>query len=695
MHERGAATNHLAGETSPYLLQHAHNPVEWYPWGETALARAAREDKPILLSVGYSACHWCHVMAHESFEDPATAELMNRLFVNIKVDREERPDIDKIYQLAHQMLAHRSGGWPLTMFLAPGNLIPFFGGTYFPRVPRYGMPAFSEVIERIAAFYRQHRKDLEAQNAELMAVFASLGAHPPSDHAAMPEASVLDMARQQLGHSFDPLQGGFGQAPKFPHPPNLERLLRHWAASKRRGRPDEQALHMAVFTLEKMARGGIYDHLGGGFCRYAVDALWMIPHFEKMLYDNAQLLPLYAQAWRAIGAPLFRRAALETADWVMREMQAPDGGYYSALDADSEGEEGRFYVWSCDEIRALLDDDEYRVFAPRFGLDREANFEDRWHLRIVATVTEIARAGGETEESVRRRLDAARIKLGAARAQRLPPGRDEKILTAWNGLMLRGMAIAARLLEEPALLASAEHACAYLHAHLWRDGRLLASCRDGRAQLRAYLDDYAFLLDALLELLQTRWKSADLDRAVLLAEALLTHFEDRENGGFFFTAHDHEVLIHRPKPFGDDALPAGNAVAARALGRLGHLLGEARYLDAAERTLRAAWPQLAELPYAHNAMLDALEEYLEPPQLVLIRAGVEDDGTDWLRAARSGCDPAVLAFAISHDAGELPGVLGTRRAEEQRTVAYVCRGPSCSAPAHTPAELLVRLQEPR
>jgi uncharacterized protein YyaL (SSP411 family) len=694
MHESAVASNHLAGETSPYLLQHAHNPVEWYPWGEAALARAAHEDRPILLSIGYSACHWCHVMAHESFEDPATAALMNQLFVNIKVDREERPDLDKIYQLAHQMLARRAGGWPLTMFLAPGSLIPFFGGTYFPRVPRYGMPAFSEILERIAAFYRQHRAEVEAQNGELMAVFASMDAHPPADHSAVLEPSVLDMARHQLGQSFDPLQGGFGQAPKFPHPPNLERLLRHWAASKRRGRPDDQALHMTVFTLEKMARGGIYDHLGGGFCRYAVDALWMIPHFEKMLYDNALLLPLYARAWRAIGTPLFRRTALETADWVMREMQAPAGGYYSALDADSEGEEGKFYVWSQEEIRGLLDEAEYRVFAPRFGLDRAANFEGHWHLYIAATVTEIARAGGETEETIRRRLDQARATLLAARARRVHPGRDEKILTAWNALMIRGMAIGARLLEEPALLDSAERALAFIRAHLWSDGRLLATCKDGRAHLRAYLDDYAFLLDALLELLQTRWHGADLEFAVQLAEALLAHFEDRENGGFFFTAHDHEPLIHRPKPFGDDALPAGNAVAARALGRLGHLLGETRYLDAAERALRAAWPQLAELPYAHNTMLDALEEYLEPPPLVVVRAAAAE-GAEWLRSVHGdhGGDEAVLAYAIPPDAGTLPGVLGACPAEGQDPVAYVCRGLSCSAPVHTVEDLRARLQE--
>ncbi|MCC6207005.1 MAG: thioredoxin domain-containing protein [Gammaproteobacteria bacterium] len=692
MIEYAAGTNHLAGETSPYLLQHAHNPVEWFPWCEDALARATREDRPILLSIGYSACHWCHVMAHESFEDPATAALMNRLFINIKVDREERPDLDKIYQLAHQMLARRSGGWPLTMFLAPGSLIPFFGGTYFPRVPRYGIPAFSEILERIAVFYREHRKDLETQNAEMKTAFASLDARAPADHAATLEPSVLDMARHQLGHSFDPGQGGFGQAPKFPHPPNIERLLRHWAATRHGGRPDEQALHMAVFTLEKMARGGIYDHLGGGFCRYSVDGLWMIPHFEKMLYDNAQLLPLYAEAWRAIGAPLFRRIALETADWVMREMQAPAGGYYSALDADSEGEEGKYYVWSRDEIRALLDATEYEVLAPRFGLEREANFEGHWHLRITSTVTEIARARGESEDAVRRRVDAARAKLRTVRDARVRPGCDDKILTAWNALMIRGMAIAARRLDEPRLLDSAERALTFLRENLWNDGRLLATWRDGRAHLSAYLDDYAFLLDALLELLQARWRNDDLGFAVQIAEALLDRFEDRDDGGFFFTAHDHEPLIHRPKPFGDDALPAGNAIAARALGRLGHLLGETRYLDAAERTLRAAWPQLAELPYAHNTLLGALEEYLRPPPLVLIRAGAEE-GREWLRIARSTGEPALLAFAIPRDAGDLPGVLGMRRAGEQGAIAYVCRGTSCSAPAENPQELLARLQE--
>ncbi|MCC6301203.1 MAG: thioredoxin domain-containing protein [Gammaproteobacteria bacterium] len=693
MLEQADGSNRLAGETSPYLLQHAHNPVEWYPWCDEALARAVHEDKPILLSIGYSACHWCHVMAHESFEDPATAARMNRLFVNIKVDREERPDLDTIDQLAHQMLAHRSGGWPLTMFLTPGSLVPFFGGTYFPPAPRYGMPAFGELLERVAAFYHEHRQDLEAQNAELMTVFASLGAHAPADHAAMPEASVLDMARHQLAHSFDPGQGGFGQAPKFPHPPNIERLLRHWAASRQGGRPDEQALHMAVFTLEKMARGGIYDHLGGGFCRYSVDGQWMIPHFEKMLYDNAQLLPLYAEAWRAVGTPLFRRTALETADWVIREMQSPAGGYYSALDADSEGEEGKYYVWTRDEVRARLDAAGYEVFARRFGLDREANFEGHWHLRVTATVAEIARALDEPEETIRRRLDAARAGLRAARERRVRPGCDDKILTAWNALMIRSMAIAARWLEEPRLLDSAERALAFIRGRLWDGDRLLATWRDGRAHLRAYLDDYAFLLDALLELLQTRWRNEDLDFALRLAEALLTRFEDRENGGFFFTAHDHETLIHRPKPFGDDALPAGNAVAARALGRLGHLLGETRYLDAAERTLRAAWPQLAELPYAHNAMLDALEEYLAPPRLALIRAGA-GERAEWLRVARSTGDPRLLAFAIPPDAGALPGVLAARGGEGSGATAYVCRGTSCSAPAHTPTELLARLQEP-
>ena len=537
--------NRLSGATSPYLLQHADNPVAWQEWGPAALALAREQDKPILLSIGYSACHWCHVMAHESFEDSATAAVMNRLFINIKVDREERPDLDKIYQTAHQFLARRAGGWPLTMFLTPDTHTPFFGGTYFPPVPRHGLPAFTDLLQQIESFYRENGEDVEKQNSSLLHAMASI---VPQSRAAGTtlDSGPLDAVRRELEQHFDARHGGFGQAPKFPHPTNLERLLRHWANTAAAGTADARALDIARFSLQKMARGGIYDHLGGGFCRYSVDDTWMIPHFEKMLYDNGPLLALYSDAWQATGDPLFRDAAAGIAAWVMREMQSPDGGYYATLDADSEGEEGTFYVWTRAQVQALLSATEYPLFARAYGLDRPANFEGKWHPHRFVDSATLASETGLPPETVDARLASARAKLFAAREDRIHPGRDEKILGAWNGLMIKGMARASRLLDEPAWAASAGRALDFVRTTLWRDGRLLATCKDGHAHLAAYLDDYAFLLDAILELLQVRWHTPDLEFAGELAEVLLKHFEDPQHGGFFFTDDDLEPLIQIP-----------------------------------------------------------------------------------------------------------------------------------------------------
>ncbi len=669
--------NRLSQETSPYLRQHADNPVDWYPWCAEALDRARREERPILLSIGYSACHWCHVMAHESFEDPATAALMNRHFINIKVDREERPDLDKIYQVSHQLLTQRGGGWPLTMFLDPRDLVAFFGGTYFPPTPRYGLPGFADLLERVAAYYREQGDEIHTQNRRLQEALASL--NPRGQRGGELEATPLDLARHQLGRAFDEVHGGFGGAPKFPQPPNLERLLRHWAASD-----DQQALHMACFTLEQMAAGGIHDHLGGGFYRYAVDERWLIPHFEKMLYDNAQLLALYAQAWAASGQQTFAAAAHDTARWVLTEMQAPGGAFYAALDADSEGEEGRYYVWEREQVEALLDPEEYAAFAPRYGLLEAANFEGRWHLRLQAGMVEDSAA-------TQRLLNSARDKLLAARRQRTPPGRDEKILSAWNALMIRGLAIAARHLGEDSYGNAAERALDFVRRELWRDGRLLASWKDGRARLPAYLDDYAFLLDALLELLQLRWRRTDLEFAVELAEVLLAHFADGEQGGFYFTADDHEQLVYRPKPYGDDAIPAGNGVAARALLRLGHLLAEPRYLEAAEHTLRNAWSAIMELPHGHNTLLTALEESLQPPQLIILR-GAGGTLRTWQQRCLQPYAPHRLCLAIPQGEDTLPGALaGCRPADG--TLAYVCQGTHCSAPLRDLEALETMLRE--
>ena len=675
------AKNRLALETSPYLLQHAANPVDWYPWGPEALERARRENRPILLSIGYSACHWCHVMAHESFEDPATAALMNELFVNVKLDREERPDIDRIYQMAHQMLTQRGGGWPLTMFLTPGDQQPFFGGTYFPPVPKYGMPGFPEILKRVAEYFRTHADDIAKQNAALTQAFADMQP-APVDSADRLQPGPLKLARGVMARDFDREAGGFGAAPKFPHPTYINFLLRAWRATAASDEPDLQSLFMATLTLTRMAVGGVYDQLGGGFCRYSVDAQWTIPHFEKMLYDNAQLLASYSQAAIATGDPLFRTIALETADWVMRDLRSPDGAFWSTLDADSEGHEGRFYAWTPDEVRRHLDAETYAVFASRFGLDGDANFEGRWHLRVARSLDAIAADRGLRVDAVNAQLQAARTTLLAARNARVWPQRDEKILTSWNGLMISGLAIAARSLGRADLGEAATRAVDFIRTTMWQatasGHRLFAVHKDGRTRFPAYLDDHAFLLAGLLDLLETRWRSADLAFAVDLAEILLRHFEDRESGGFYFTADDHEALLHRPKAFQDDAVPSGNGIAAVALGRLGALLGEPRYLDAAERVLKAAWSLVERYPQAHATLLMALEEYLQPVDMVIIR-GEADEVAQWLAEANRIYSPRRLLFGIPKDAPDLPAALAAKRPADT-TVAYLCRGSTCSEP---------------
>jgi len=664
--------NRLQHATSPYLQQHADNPVDWWPWCDEALALARREDRPILLSIGYSACHWCHVMAHESFEDPATADLMNRLYVNIKVDREERPDLDKIYQTAHQLLARRPGGWPLTVFLTPGDQAPFFAGTYFPPQPRHGLPAFRDLLRQVEHAYRGQRPAIDAQNASLRGALVQLDSAAPEGEPS--EGPILD-ALQQFAGQYDARHGGFGGAPKFPHPGTLRFLLRE---GTRRG--DETARHMALHTLEQMARGGIHDHLGGGFCRYSVDAQWTIPHFEKMLYDNGQLLALYAEAWAAADRrPLFRHVCERTAAWLMGEMQSPAGGYYASLDADSEGEEGRFYLWTPAEVAELLEPEEYRVFAARFGLDRAANFEGRWHLHTYRDTAQLAQATGLDAGTLRRLLLAARNKLLAARAQRVHPGRDEKILASWNALAIKGMATAGRLLGRVEWIDSAERALAYLWRHHWVDGRLLASSRDGQAGLNAYLDDYAYLIDAILELLQTRWRSDWLVFARQLADRLLGHFQDAQNGGFFFTSDDHESLVHRPRPLADDATPSGNAVAVEVLQALAALTGDLGLHDAAERALRAAWPALERTPHAHVGLLEGLSHHLSPPEQLVIR-GEPPELEVWRTTTQSRYIPGGAVFAVPSQAGDLPPGLADKAACEGKTVAYRCHGGQCAAP---------------
>ena len=665
--------NQLAGSTSPYLSQHADNPVDWYPWGPDALGRAARERKPILLSIGYSACHWCHVMAHESFESPAIAAVMNAHFVNIKVDREERPDLDRIYQTAHQLLTRNRGGWPLTMFLGPDDHLPFFGGTYFPPTPRHGLPGFGDLLERVAAAFHAQPSELGPYKQELRAALtrALSGSAPAPDL----DPTLVDRACGELNASFDEIHGGFGAAPKFPHPAGLELLLDAAACAVDEAAP-ARLTHVVDYTLEAMARGGIQDHLGGGFCRYSVDEQWTIPHFEKMLYDNGPLLSLYAERAARTGNVLFHVAANGIVDWLLDTLHAPQGGFYSSQDADSEGEEGRYYAWTREEVTAVLGPDA-AAFATRYGLDGPPNFDNQWHLRLPGPGIALASTTAEG-------LELARRRLLARRRERIAPAVDHKILTAWNGLAIRGLAVAGLRLAREDCIDAACAAVDFLRRVHWRDGRLLATSRDGVARLGAYLDDYAFLLDALLALLAARWRDVDLAFAVELADTLLAHFRDPERGGFYFTADDHETLLERIRTFTDDALPAGNGIAARALLELAHLSGEQRYVQAAEATLRAGMNDSSRHPAAAAAHAGALLAHSMPPPRVILRVNDAQALNTWRDIAATAGSPRLRCYAIPAASTALPRAPAAR--EGAAVTAYLCSGFSCLPPVTTTAD---------
>ena len=609
---------------------------------------------------------------------------MNRLFVNIKVDREERPDLDRIYQSAHYLLTRNSGGWPLTMFLSPVDQAPFFSGTYFPKEPRYRMPAFADVLEQVAEFYAERREDLPARSQRLRDALAALQRPEPQTEPRL-DAAPLREARETAMQAFDEEYGGFGGAPKFPHAPNLERLLRDFAAGA------EPHCWEAVRTsLEGMARGGLYDQLGGGFFRYSVDAAWRIPHFEKMLYDNGLLLALFAEALRVEPNPLFERVVRDTVGWLERELNAGDGAFCSSLDADSDGDEGAYYVWHDGDFAALLSPAEAETSRLAFGLDAPANFEGAWHLALHHTAGEVAAMLDQTVEQVAASLSSARAKLLRARRDRIAPARDDKVLTACNALAIKGLAVAGLAMREPQPIELASHALDAIRKTLWRDGRLLATAKDGHGRLPAYLDDHAFLLDAVLNLLQARWRDEDLAFAIELADALLDRFEDREHGGFYFVAHDHEQLLIRSKSYQDDATPAGSGIAALGLQRLGHLLGDTRYLAAAERCLQSGSGFVQRYPFGHCAMLLALEEYLEPPQIIILR-GAPAKFTPWHEVAQAGYAPRRLSFAIPETAA-LPPVLAIKRAEPGRVTAYLCTGSQCAAPTSSLAEFVKQLR---
>lgn len=673
--------NRLADETSPYLLQHAHNPVHWYPWGKEALDLALKEDRPIFLSVGYSACHWCHVMERESFENDSVAALMNKHFINVKVDREERPDIDEIYMKAVQRLTG-SGGWPMSVFLTP-KLEPFFGGTYFPPFRAYGRPGFADVLKGLARAWSQDREKVLKQAAQLAEGIAKEG---KVDARGQVAREVLDQSLAALSQSFDSSWGGFGGAPKFPHAMDIRICLRHWLRTGR-----EEALHMATFTLQKMARGGIYDQLGGGFHRYSTDEQWLIPHFEKMLYDNALLIPAYLEAYLATDREEFAETARGSCEWVLREMVTAEGGLASTQDADSEGEEGRFFVWTPDELTQVLGSKLSGWAQEWWDVSDEGNFEHgNSALWRKEPGENIARRLKVPLQELEPAMAEAKEKLFAAREERIKPGWDDKVLAAWNGLMISALAKAFQVLEDERYLDAARRAARYVLEEMRdEDGRLFATARGGKAHLRGCLDDYVFMIAGLIDLYESDFDEAWLREAIALNEIVERRFHDDEHGGYFTTADDHEALIARLKNPHDGALPSGNGVHALNLLRLAELTGQSELAGRAQDTILSLGGLVNRYPSAFGQLLAAVHFQTSGPREVVIAGELEWPSTQTMLAqVRRTLQPArVVALARQGVDETLLPLIAEKPAEGRTAVAYLCRNYACQAPTSSPQEL--------
>lgn len=678
-------TNNLINETSPYLLQHAHNPVDWYPWGELALNKACEENKPILLSIGYSACHWCHVMEHESFENEEIAKLMNENFVNIKVDREERPDLDQIYMSAVQMMTGH-GGWPMTMFLTPDG-VPFYGGTYFPPQDRYNMPGFPRILLSVADAYRSQQDQVASTATTMLGELRRVGLAEPSRE--MLTAEILDGAFRRISSNYDRTNGGFGGAPKFPPAMNLEFFLNTW---HRTG--SSEALEMVEHTARKMAQGGMYDQLGGGFHRYSVDAKWLVPHFEKMLYDNALLSRLYLHLYQVTRDPQARHVTEGILDYVVREMTDARGGFYSSQDADSEGEEGKFFVWTRADVLKVLGQSHGNLFCDFFNVTDGGNFEGQSILNITSSLADVATKHSVSVEQAQAVIAGARQKLFDLREQRIKPGRDEKILTAWNGLMLASFAEASAVLGRSDYLNVAETNARFLLDHLQRDGLLLRTYKDGEAKLNAYLEDYACLIHGLISLYEASGTLIWIEAAVSLADRMIEQFWDDNDGAFFFTGKSHEQLIVRSKEFMDNATPSGNSIATLSLLRLGLLTGNEDYRRRATAVLRLIADQIRRYPSAFGFALGALDFYLDSPLEVVIVGSAEPLLDDLFRVLWQTYLPnRVIALCTQdHDqaATVVPLLIGRNTLATQPT-AFVCQANACQTPVHTPEDLLTQL----
>ncbi len=667
--------NHLINETSPYLLQHANNPVDWYPWGDDAFEIARRENKPVLLSIGYSACHWCHVMAHESFENEAIAKLMNEYFVNIKVDREERPDLDQIYMNAVQMMTHH-GGWPMTVFLTP-EAVPFYGGTYFPPQDRYNMPGFPKVLIGVAEAYRERQDEIRETGTSLINELRRLSETGGSDHPI--ETELLDAAYVGVVRNYDSINGGFGGAPKFPPAMTLEFLLR---SHVRTG--NHEALEMVKYTCGKMGNSGMYDQLGGGFHRYSTDAKWLVPHFEKMLYDNALLSRLYLHYFQISGELSARETAEGILDYVLREMTHPDGGFYSTQDADSEGHEGKFFVWDIKEIQQTLGEKDASHFSAYYNITEAGNFEGKNIPNVTRSKEDVAKSLGISETELEASLKESRRKVFELRETRIKPDRDEKILTAWNGLMLASFAEAGVILNRPDYTEAARRNAEFVLSNLREDRRLLRTWKDGRAKFNAYLEDYAFLSEGLLTLFETTGELRWLKEALALTDHMIEEFWDDESGGFFFTGKSHESLIVRAKDYFDNATPSGNSVAATVLLRLATLTGRENYRNLATALLREIGDQARRYPSGFGYALSAVEFLLSTPKEVAI---VGKDPTDirplLAETWRKYIPNKVVApgFGDDSEAAQITPLLANRALINSTATAYVCEHFTCQQPA--------------
>ena len=679
-------TNRLIGETSPYLLQHAHNPVDWYPWGDEAFQKAKSENKPILLSIGYSACHWCHVMEHESFENEKIAGLMNELFLNIKVDREERPDLDEIYMSAVQMLTGR-GGWPMTTFLTPEGK-PFYGGTYFPPEDRGGMVGFPRILKGVAQAFRERSDDVAKSAAQIIGNLQRMSESPEATQQFSKD--IVVRSAEQLGQAYDAENGGLGKAPKFPNAGVYEVFLRAHHQSK-----NERFLVMLVHTLEKMANGGIYDHLGGGFHRYSVDAKWLVPHFEKMLYDNAQLLRSYAHAYAVTKIPLFKQVVEETMGYLLREMKHGEGGFYSTQDADSEGVEGKFFIWSEREVNEILGAEDAAVFCRMYDVTEQGNFEGENILHPILTVEQASKYFGRPEQAIKSLVTEAKAKLFRAREKRIKPFRDEKIITAWNGLMLSGLAAAIRLDAKPEYLEAGNQIIDFFADKMMRDDFLLHTYKDGQAKLLGFLDDYAFFAMGLVDFYEASFERSALDYALQLTDVMVKEFWDSDGGGFFYTGTSHEELISRSKPFFDASVPSGNSLAAQLLLRLHALTGDERYRTHGEKVLQHFYSAMERQPYGLAHMVCAVDFYLQQATEIVVIGNLTDDTTERLiETIHSRYLPNAVLQVVEPNENfqSLSPLLRDKRQLAGKPTVYVCRNNTCSAPV-TDVAALAKLLE--